>query len=109
MDARRSHSSWIKMHSCPSQRTRWLLTPSSQRGAVLPDLSKSTIRHDEYIRISRIWLDPQRTGFFRMNVDGIAGNEAIDVEIPPNDSIYIFLEVTVNPDQPSSDQPIYHR
>ncbi|MCB0688382.1 MAG: hypothetical protein KDC53_17710 [Saprospiraceae bacterium] len=62
-------------------------------------------RHSKYIRISRIWLEDEAASFFRMNVDGIAGNEAIDVEIPPNDSIYIFFEVTVDPDQPVSVSP----
>ena len=61
--------------------------------------------HDQFISVERIWLDDDRTKFFRMNVDGIPGNEAIDVEIPPNDSIYIFLEVTVDPDQPLSVSP----
>ncbi len=34
---------------------------------------------------------------FRLNVNGIAGNEVFDVEIPPNDSLFIFVEVTVDP------------
>jgi len=34
---------------------------------------------------------------FRLNVNGVAGNEIRDVEIPPNDSIFIFVEVTVDP------------
>lgn len=61
--------------------------------------------HSKFIRISRIWLNQEAQSFFRMNVDGLAGNEAIDVEIPPNDSIYIFFEVTVDPDQPVSISP----
>jgi hypothetical protein len=61
--------------------------------------------HAQFIRISRIWLDNEASSAFRMNVDGIAGNEAIGVEIPPNDSIYVFVEVTVDPDQPSSVSP----
>lgn len=61
--------------------------------------------HPKFIRISRIWLDAEVNSFFRMNVDGIAGDDASNVEIPPNDSIYIFLEVTVDPDQPVSASP----
>ena len=38
---------------------------------------------------------------FRLNVNGVAGNEIRDVEIPPNDSIFIFVEVTVDPDRKS--------
>ena len=35
-------------------------------------------------------------GSFRMNVDGVAGNNHIAIEIPAKDSIFIFLEVTPN-------------
>ncbi len=42
---------------------------------------------------------------FRMNVDGIPTTQASNVEIQGRDSIYIFVEVTVDPDQPSSFSP----
>ena len=34
---------------------------------------------------------------FRMNVDGISANSVQNVEIPAKDSIFIFLEVTIDP------------
>ena len=34
---------------------------------------------------------------FRINVDGVNGDHFTDVEIPAKDSIYVFVEVTVNP------------
>jgi hypothetical protein len=34
---------------------------------------------------------------FRMDVDGVSGDHFTDVEIPAKDSIYVFVEVTVNP------------
>ncbi|MBS1595087.1 MAG: hypothetical protein JST90_12270 [Bacteroidetes bacterium] len=34
---------------------------------------------------------------FRINVDGVAGTEFTNVDIPAHDSIYVFVEVTVNP------------
>tara|TARA_B100000902_G_C27321923_1_gene925287 strand:+ start:1890 stop:3344 length:1455 start_codon:yes stop_codon:yes gene_type:complete len=34
---------------------------------------------------------------FRMNIDGISGNNINDILIPSNDSIYLFIEVTVDP------------
>ena len=37
------------------------------------------------------------TSPYRMNVDGDAGINFTDVEIPAKDSIYVFVEVTVNP------------
>ena len=34
---------------------------------------------------------------FRMNVDGLPGNSFTEIEIPGKDSIYIFIEVTIDP------------
>jgi hypothetical protein len=34
---------------------------------------------------------------FRINVDGVNGDQFSDIEIPAKDSIYVFVEVTVNP------------
>ena len=34
---------------------------------------------------------------FRMNIDGISGNSQTNIEIPAKDSIFIFLEVTIDP------------
>jgi hypothetical protein len=42
---------------------------------------------------------------FRMNVDGKAGHDIKDVFIKGNDSIYVFVDVTVNPDEPISISP----
>jgi hypothetical protein len=43
--------------------------------------------------------------FFRMNVDGYKGNNLKNIEVPANDSIYVFIETTINPDQPLSASP----
>jgi hypothetical protein len=61
--------------------------------------------HKESIRISRIWLEQGSASRFNINVDGLPGDEHRDLEIAPNDSMYIFAEVTVNPDQPLSASP----
>ena len=57
-------------------------------------------RNDQAIQISKIQLENGTSSSFRINVDGIPGAIAQDVEVPANDSIYIFTEVTVNPDAP---------
>ena len=44
-----------------------------------------------------IELKGSSVGNFRMNVDGIAGDAVKNVEISAKDSIFIFLEVTINP------------
>ncbi|MCB0644914.1 MAG: hypothetical protein KDC44_24880, partial [Phaeodactylibacter sp.] len=61
-------------------------------------------RHSQPIRISKIMVESDDTRF-RFNVDGIPGNEAEDIEIAANDSLYIFGEVTINPDEPLSISP----
>ena len=43
--------------------------------------------------------------FFRINADGYSGNVLKDVEIGAKDSIYIFAEVTINPDMSVSESP----
>ncbi len=64
----------------------------------------STTRHlkiynpyDEKILVSKISLAGGDMSNFRINVNGEAGSEVYEVEIPARDSIYIFVEVTVDP------------
>lgn len=61
-------------------------------------------RNDRTIRLSKVAIDGD-PGFFRMNVDGIPANVVSGVEIKAGDSLYIFVEVTVDPDQPLSVSP----
>lgn len=62
-------------------------------------------RNDQAIRISRISLETKDNRRWELNVDGIAGNDQRDIEILANDSIYLFAEVTIDPDQPLSLSP----
>ena len=62
-------------------------------------------RHNKRINISKIMIADAPNSVFRINVDGVPGATATNVEIPPNDSIYIFGEVTIDPDQPLSVSP----
>ncbi|MDQ3051108.1 MAG: hypothetical protein M3Q95_09510 [Bacteroidota bacterium] len=57
-------------------------------------------RKDQPIRVSSIRLAGGAPSMYRLNVDGIAGKDFYDVEIPAKDSLYIFIEVTVNPSNP---------
>ena len=54
-------------------------------------------RENKKIKISDIKLAGGTDSHFRINVDGIAGIAAKDVEIAANDSLYIFAAVTVDP------------
>lgn len=58
--------------------------------------------HKKSIRISKIYLENGAVSRFNLNVDGISGDEQRDLEIAPNDSMYLFAEVTVNPNDDSS-------
>lgn len=49
------------------------------------------------IKISNIRLAGGATSSYRINVDGDAGISFNDIEIPAKDSIYVFAEVTVDP------------
>lgn len=49
------------------------------------------------IRLSSIRLAGGGSSPFELNIDGVAASEIADVEIPGEDSIYIFVRVTVDP------------
>jgi hypothetical protein len=58
-----------------------------------------TIRNNskQTLKISNIQLSGGAASPYRINVDGDAGNSFNDVEIPAKDSLYVFVEVTVDP------------
>ena len=49
------------------------------------------------IRLQEVRIKGGDQSMFRMNVDGISGSSVRDVDIDGNDSIFIFVEVTVDP------------
>ena len=49
------------------------------------------------IEIAHIYLKAGATTKFHLNVDGVAGNDALKVRVPAHDSIYVFVSVTVDP------------
>jgi hypothetical protein len=61
--------------------------------------------HDESIRISKIYLEEGSNSRFNLNVDGLPGDLHENLEIAPRDSMYVFAEVTINPDLPVSASP----
>ena len=54
-------------------------------------------RNNKKIIISSIRLAGGSSSQFRMNVDGIPATLVTDIEIPRKDSLYIFIEVTIDP------------
>lgn len=60
-------------------------------------------RHDKILSLSTVSLAEGK--YFRINVDGFSGSTFHNVEIRPNDSIYVFVEATL-PEQGGSSLPI---
>ncbi len=60
-------------------------------------------RHDKILSLSSVSLAEGK--YFRINVDGFSGSTFNNVEIRPNDSIYVFVEATL-PEQGGSPLPI---
>ncbi|MCC7301991.1 MAG: hypothetical protein IT233_05065 [Bacteroidia bacterium] len=59
-------------------------------------------RHEQPMNISRIWLESGQASDFRFNIDGFPGPVVNDVEIPAKDSLWVFVEVTVDPNSQNS-------
>lgn len=53
--------------------------------------------YSQPVMISRIKLSGGDNSKFRLNINGIPAGELFDVPVPANDSIYIFVEVTIDP------------
>lgn len=62
-------------------------------------------RSTENLTIQSLKLGKGEASSFRINVDGVSGHEINDLPILANDSIYAFVEVTVDPDAPLSVSP----
>jgi hypothetical protein len=54
------------------------------------------------INISRISLARGKSSPFRLNIDGTATEEYLNLEIAANDSAYIFVKVTIDPNNVNS-------
>jgi hypothetical protein len=54
-------------------------------------------KYDQPLLISSIYLAGGDNSDYRLNIDGTMANEVSNVEISAHDSIYIFVEVTVDP------------
>jgi hypothetical protein len=53
--------------------------------------------NDQKINISSIRLGGGMNSFFKMNVNGLPASNINNIEIPKNDSIYVFVQVNVDP------------
>ncbi len=53
--------------------------------------------HTQTINISRAFLAGGNNSQFRINIDGVSGISFNDIEILGGDSLFVFVQVTVNP------------
>ena len=53
--------------------------------------------NDQKLRLSKVKLMGGAASSYKMNVNGSAATEVNDIEIAANDSIYVFVSVTINP------------
>lgn len=53
--------------------------------------------HNDFDITTNVDLRGVSAANFRINIDGIAGNNQRNILIPSNDSIFVFLEVTIDP------------
>jgi hypothetical protein len=53
--------------------------------------------NNQKLLISKVKLMGGVTSSFKININGVPANEQDDIEIAANDSIYVFVTVTVNP------------
>lgn len=53
--------------------------------------------NNQKLRLSKIKLSGGAASAFKMNVDGTSATEINDVEINADDSLYVFVQVNVNP------------
>lgn len=54
---------------------------------------------DNKIKISEIKLGKGTSSKYRLNIDGLAANSANDISIAGKDSMYLFVEITINTNQ----------
>ncbi len=54
-------------------------------------------RNNQYIKVSSIYLANAANSHFRLNINGTHAAKVENIEIPPKDSLFVFVEVTLNP------------
>lgn len=79
-----------------SQDTLRFDTVFTTTGSVT-QLFKITNGNNQKLKIDNISLAGGANSAFKMNVDGVAGSAITNIELAANDSIFVFVTVTINP------------
>jgi len=51
----------------------------------------------DVVVLSSVRMEKGANSYFKLNVDGVPGNNATNIRIAPHDSVYVFATVTVDP------------
>ncbi|MFZ4542502.1 MAG: right-handed parallel beta-helix repeat-containing protein [Saprospiraceae bacterium] len=55
--------------------------------------------HNQSIQLSKVYLEKGSSSLFNLNIDGVSGDLQENIVIPAKDSIYVFAEVTIDPNR----------
>ncbi len=58
--------------------------------------------HDNFLKVENIRLAKGEKSYFRLNINGNKSNRIDKQEIAPRDSMYVFVEVTIDPNNENS-------
>ena len=58
--------------------------------------------YNEWLSIDNIYLAGDENSPFRLNLDGVPGTEFHNIELPPSDSIFLFVDAIIDPADQSS-------
>ena len=62
----------------------------------ITQLFKIINENDQKLRLSSIRLMGGNASYFKINADGFIGPQVSDIEINANDSVYVFVSVSIN-------------
>ena len=102
----------LQMLSCNSLEEDYSVNPAHHLSFSVDTLSFDTVftsigtttksfmvynKHPQALNIERIRLSNKRASGFRINVDGRKGDNFQNIEILSGDSLYVFVEATIDP------------
>lgn len=94
------------------KKEQFITSPDASLGISVDTLSFDTVftqvgsvtqsfkifnNNDQKLRLSQIKLSGGAASVFKININGASSSQAENIEINANDSIYIFVQVNVNP------------
>lgn len=100
----------LLLHSC--RKDSFITSPEARIGLSIDTLKFDTVfvsagstfrtliiknENDQQLRLSSLKLMGGNASVFKMNVDGTPGHQFSNLDIAANDSLFVFIQVNVNP------------